>query len=61
MDRENEGQEEIEATGDAIVIAGAIVELADAIRELTAAYKAANPPDDAVEDEFDYDLAGNRI
>lgn len=61
MDRENQGQEEVEASGSAIAVAGAIFDLADAIRELTAAYRAANPPSVDVEQEHEYDLAGNRI
>ena len=61
MDRENQGQEEVEASGDAIVIGVAIGDLAAAIRELTAVYRAANPPSVDVDQEHEYDLAGNRI
>jgi hypothetical protein len=55
MDRTDEG-ETIEASGDAIVIAGAIHDLADAIRQHARAMSGEEPTE-----ESQYDLSGNPL
>lgn len=62
MDTENEiakirAQKEREASGDATVIANAIHELADAIRE----HARAMSGEDTEVDDGQFDLSGNRI